>query len=309
MTEPRTLDEATLAAAMLTYHELLIAHREHLNWLNVFPVPDADTGTNLSLTVQAAIDALPRGGSMAQICTAIRRGSLMGARGVSGVILSQLLGAFASHIDEASPVSGSDLAAALRAASAAADAAVVQPIEGTILTVARDAAHAAVAAGEAPLDSVVAAARNAAAASLQRTRDLLPALRNAGVVDAGGKGYVLFLDALLHVVAGASRPVPPKPADCAATKSVDEESFPRYEVVVRLAVEEGVLDDFRRVWAGLGDESTVVVAEEGWWLAHVHTEHPEAAVEVARAAGAVHDVQVTDLVAQVSEVHAQCADD
>jgi dihydroxyacetone kinase-like predicted kinase len=294
---------------MVTYHELLVAHREHLNQLNVFPVPDADTGTNLSLTVQAAVDALPPGGSMAQICTAIRRGSLMGARGASGVILSQLLGACAAHLSAASSVSGSDVAHALRAASAAADAAVVQPIEGTILTVARDAANAAIAAGETSLDGVIAAARAAAAESLQRTPDLLPALRDAGVVDAGGKGYLLFLDALLHVVAGTARPTPPTPVVGGPIDSGGNESFPRYEVVVRLAVDEGVLDDFRRAWAALGNESTVVVAEEGWWLAHVHTEHPEAAMEVARAAGAVHDVQVTDLVAQVSEVQARRIDD
>ena len=234
----------------------------------------------------------------------------MGARGASGVILSQLLGAFAANIGAAAPVSSLGFADALTAASIAADAAVVQPIEGTILTVARDAAHAAAVAGDgAPLAGVIATARDAAAESLQRTPDLLPALRSAGVVDAGGKGYVLFLDALLHVVAGASRPIPPRSVEVGATKSGGSESFPRYEVVVRLAVDEGVLDDFRRAWAALGNESTVVVAEEGWWLAHLHTEHPEAAMEAARAAGTVHDVQVTDLVAQVSEVQARRSDD
>jgi DAK2 domain fusion protein YloV len=302
-------DAAALSDVFRRYQELLIAHREHLNRLNVFPVPDADTGTNLFLTVQAAVDALPVAGSTAQVGTALRRGSLMGARGTSGVILSQMLGAFAAHLDDASPVSASDFADALAAASAAADAAVVHPIEGTILTVARDAANAAQAADGQPLDVVVAAAREAAAESLQRTPELLPALRNAGVVDAGGAGFVLFLDACLNVVAGVPAPTPPPPTKAATSRSDDGESFPRYEVVVRLAVDEGVLDDFRRAWAALGNESTVVVADEGWWLAHVHTEYPEAAMEVARAAGDVHDVQVTDLVAQVTEVQARRVDE
>ena len=311
MGDSRTIDAWMLAEAIRRYHDLLIAHRQHLNQLNVFPVPDADTGTNLSLTVQAAVDALPVTGSINQVCTAIRRGSLMGARGASGVILSQLLGAFAAHVDQASPVAASDFADALGAASGAADAAVVQPIEGTILTVARDAARAAAvaAATAASLGGVVAAARDAAAESLRRTPELLPALRTAGVVDAGAKGYVLFLDALLHVLEGAALPGPPQPAEREKTRSDKRVSYPRYEVVVRLTVDEGVLDDFRRAWGALGNESTVVVAEEGWWLAHVHTENPEAAMEAARAAGEVHDVQVTDLVAQVAETQARDADD
>ena len=283
MARPTTFEAATLAEVLRRYHELLTTHREYLNRLNVFPVPDADTGTNLGLTVQAAVDAVPATGSMVQVCTAIRRGSLMGARGASGVILSQLLGAFAAHINDTSPVSAVDFADALGAASAAADAAVVHPVEGTILTVARDAAQAArVAADGASLAVVIAAARDAAAESLQ-----------------------LLLDAFLNVVAGTPLPIPPPPVDGEAPTSGDGETFPHYEVVVRLAVDEGVLDEFRRAWAALGNESTVVVAEEGWWLAHIHTEYPEAAMEVARAAGDIHDVQVTDLVAQVTEVQAR----
>ena len=308
MTEPATLDAAVLSKAVRCYHEVLIAHREHLNRLNVFPVPDADTGTNLGLTVQAAVDALPTDGSMAEVGTAIRRGSLLGARGASGVILSQLLGAFAARIGAASQVSASGFADALREASDAADAAVVHPIEGTILTVARDAAHAARVATEgASLDVVVAAARDAAAESLQRTPDLLPALRNAGVVDAGAAGFVLFLDALLHVVAGAPLPIPATPVTDETPKRDHREPFPRYEVVVRLAGDDETLDDFRRAWAALGNESTVVVAEEGWWLAHIHTDRPEAAMEVASAAGHIHDLQVTDLAAQVNEVQGRRA--
>jgi DAK2 domain fusion protein YloV len=316
VTELRPLDGAALAEAMVVYHELLVDHREHLNRLNVYPVPDADTGTNLSLTLQAVVDSLPSGRSMAGVCAAMGRGSLMGARGASGVIMSQVLGAFAAHVaeaahgDQARAVSALEFAGGLEDASAAADTAVLHPVEGTMLTVARDAAAAAVreAATGAALPEVLAAAWTAAGQALEQTPDLLPALRAAGVVDAGGTGFVLFLDALRHVVAGIPLPVPPVAAGAAVTPPTPE-TGPRYEVVVRLAVDEGVLADFRRVWDELGNESTVIVDGDEWWLAHIHTDHPEAAMEAARAAGAVRDVQVTDLVAQVRELEARWATD
>lgn len=264
-------------------------------------MPDADTGTNLSLTVRAVVDAFDDATSMADVCVAIRRGSLIGARGASGVIISQLLGAFASHIADHAEATARELAAALVAGSTAADGAVLHPVEGTILTVARAAAGAANerAATAAALADVAEAARSAAAAALERTPELLPELRAAGVVDAGGTGFLLLLDALVHVVAGKPLPEPPAAAEPATLRREPEAH--RFEVVVRLAVEAGEIDGFRTVWRSLGNESTVIVESEGWWLAHIHTDHPEAAMEAARAAGAVLDVHVTDLAAQIAE--------
>lgn len=301
----RALDGPSLRHVVEQYHELLVAHREHLNRLNVFPVPDADTGTNLSLTMQAVVDASDETTSMPEVCAAIRRGSLMGARGASGVILSQLLGAFASRLAVHAQVSAGEFAAALAAASTAADEAVLHPVEGTILTVARAAAEAATerAAGGAPLAQVADAARSAAAAALERTPELLPELRAAGVVDAGGSGFLLLLDALVHVIAAKPLPAPP-PAATPPTPRRELETH-RFEVVVRLAVEAGDLDAFRTVWRSLGNESTVIGEGEGWWLAHIHTDHPDAAMEAARAAGAVLDVHVTDLASQITELRAR----
>lgn len=295
-----------LREAILVYHGLLVSHREHLNRLNVYPVPDADTGTNLALTLQGVADSLGGARSMPEVCRAIRRGALLAARGASGVIMAQLLGAFASHLADVPSVSAPKFASALESASAAADQAVIRPVEGTILTVARDAATAA--AGQtgivASLGEVLAAARSAAEESLRRTPEVLPALREAGVVDSGGAAFVLLLDSLLHVVVEQPLPSPPAPAPVAG-RSAAGQSGPRYEVVARLAVEAGALDEFRRIWDRLGNESTVVVEGEGWWLAHIHTDDPAAAMEAARAAGAVHDVQVTDLWAQVAEVESR----
>jgi DAK2 domain fusion protein YloV len=216
--------------------------------------------------------------------------------------MSQLLGAFASHVAANPAVTAVDLADGLVAASEAADTAVLRPVEGTILTVARAAAAAASehAPGGAALADVAEAARSAAAEALERTPELLPELRAAGVMDAGGTGFLLLLDALVHVL--TSRPLPVAPVVARSSPPRREPEAHRFEVVVRLAVAAGDLDEFRGVWRSLGNESTVVVAGEGWWLAHIHTDHPEAAMEAARTAGSVLDVHVTDLAAQIAEL-------
>ncbi len=285
---------------MVRFHALLQEHREHLNRLNVYPVPDADTGNNLRATLESVVDAVGSTSSMDDVCTAIRRGALLGAHGASGVIMAQLLGALASHLTDCTAVSGADLAAALEAASRAADAAVARPVEGTILTVARDAAAAARGAlPGAGVADVAAAARIGAEASLQRTPDLLPRLREAGVVDSGGLGFVLLLHALAHVVAGTPLPVAPPPGSEPSFAAAP--SPPRFEVVLRLEAGAGMVDEFRRRWDGLGNESTVVVEDSDLWLAHIHTDDLESALEAARAAGTLRDVQITDLLAQIGE--------
>lgn len=299
VTEDRTLDAAALVEVMVQFHGLVQRHRNQLNRLNVYPVPDADTGNNLEATIQSVVDALGSASSMPEVCAAIRRGALLGAHGVSGVIMAQFLGVFATQFLETDQVSGADLAGSLTAASRAADAAVARPVEGTILTVARDAAAAAGEAGpDATVAGVAMAARDAGEASLATTPDLLPALRDAGVVDSGGSGFVLFLHALAGVVAGTPPPdLPslPLPVETAPTPS------PRYEVVLRLEGARGTVAELRRAFEQLGNDSTVVVADGDLWLAHVHTDDLESALGAARAAGTVRDLQVTDLLAQMNE--------
>ncbi|MXV87737.1 MAG: DAK2 domain-containing protein [Acidimicrobiales bacterium] len=216
-----TLDSDALAEAIRTYRAALDQHRVTIDRLNVYPVPDGDTGTNMALTLAAVSEELGRAGTgRADVCRAISHGALMGARGNSGVIVSQLLrgltAALAPSDDDPEtepPIDACSLASGLAAASTAADNAVMQPVEGTILSVARASAQAAEGAlgtlandDDAALATVLERARRAGQAALEATPQQLSVLADAGVVDAGAAGYLLLLDALLCVVDGRSVP-------------------------------------------------------------------------------------------------------
>ena len=216
-----------LVKVMRAFSEGLERHRSVVNRLNVYPVPDGDTGTNMALTVESVVKALDGldletadGGAMGAACRAIASGSLMGARGNSGVILCQILRGISGTFAPCHVVGAHEAAVALSEGSAAARAGVMRPVEGTMLTVAADAAAAARQVDESTggdLLEVFEAAREAAVSSLWRTPELLPVLAQAGVVDAGGAGLVLLYDAFLHVLDGrptADRlPLPPEVAD------------------------------------------------------------------------------------------------
>ncbi len=230
------LDSEALAEAMRRYRSALNQHRVTIDRLNVYPVPDGDTGTNMALTLAAVSEELLLSGAgRGDICRAISHGALMGARGNSGVIVSQLLRGLAATLapgdddpDSDPPIDAELLAEGLVAASTAADSAVMRPVEGTILSVARASAQAAQSALEAlapdergtgatALAAVLESARQAGQAALEATPQQLPVLADAGVVDAGAAGYLLLLDALLSVVDG--RPLPDEvdlPAEVAA---------------------------------------------------------------------------------------------
>jgi DAK2 domain fusion protein YloV len=351
------LRASDVADAVRVFGDALRRHRPAIDALNVYPVPDGDTGTNMALTIEsvvAELDALQGAtrseGSLAMrdVCRALAHGSLMGARGNSGVILSQLLRGLAGVLSAAGPDGAADddevagparVAAALRAASTSADQAVLRPVEGTILSVARAAADA-VAPCVAPtaddghdggpgggcgdLVSVLTTARQAAADALARTPEQLPVLARAGVVDAGGAGFVLLLDALLHVVDGRPVPPPPEPAggvdrrmaaDSGASASTTGDEAPweppgeagerstdlRYEVMYLLEAPDDTIPAFKEVWAGLGD-SIVVVGGDGLWNCHIHTDEVGPAIEAALDAGRPRDIRVTDLRDQVEEL-------
>ncbi len=216
-----TLDSGALAEAIRTYRAALDQHRVTIDRLNVYPVPDGDTGTNMALTLAAVSEELLRAGAgRADICRAISHGALMGARGNSGVIVSQLLRGMAATLapsdeqpEAEPPIDAELLARGLMAASTAADGAVMRPVEGTILSVARAAAQAAERAlgtlagdEDRALAAVLESAKQAGQTALEATPQQLPVLADAGVVDAGAAGYLLLLDALLSVVDG--RPLP-----------------------------------------------------------------------------------------------------
>src|SRR5438552_4928088 len=191
MTTLERLGADELRAVVVGYRDALRAHQQWLNRLNVYPVPDGDTGTNMALTLESVVAELDGAADMGAVCKALTHGSLMGARGNSGVILSQVLRGVADTFKDLDAADASTLATALGDASDLAYGAVMRPVEGTILTVVREAADAAATAAKDGRDlvGVLEAARTAGGDALEHTPELLPVLKQAGVVDAGGAGF------------------------------------------------------------------------------------------------------------------------
>ena len=315
-------DADRLRRTVIAFRDAVKIHAPRINRLNVYPVPDGDTGTNMARTLDAVVAELDQAGpEIEPTCQAISHGSLMGARGNSGVILSQILRGLSGKLSAKAGSTASEFAEALSAASASAYQAVLKPIEGTILTVVREASEAAKtsAASGATLGATLRAARDAGRLSLDRTPDLLPVLKDAGVVDAGGAGFMLLLDAALNVVDGDPMPLPedsiggdamdePLPAmmTMKAPDSHGEVSVAdlRYEVMYFLHLEDGKIDQFKNDWGEIGD-SIVVVGGDGIWNCHVHTNDIGAAIEVAiDLGGRPKQIRVTDLFEEVAERHA-----
>jgi DAK2 domain fusion protein YloV len=301
--------------------DALSAAREEIDALNVYPVPDGDTGTNMFLTVSAARDALrgsiASGASPEDALAAFTKGALLGARGNSGVILSQILGALVHRLAtaDAAERNAHVVASAIEQATDAAYDAVGTPVEGTMLSVARGAADAALAyAGteRARGRDVFAAAARGAREALARTPDQLQVLKDAGVVDAGGRGLSVVLDAAETALTGR-RPTPvtapmgtrhiPTPAAGGAGHALVE-GGPSYEVMYLLDAPGDRLPALKAALAGLGD-SLVVVGADGLWNVHVHVDDVGAAVEAGIEAGRPHRIRVTHFAEQVAEQAAQ----
>lgn len=310
----------TLSADLIrdwAHHALagLASARSHIDALNVFPVPDGDTGTNLFFTLESAaasVDACCETGrpGVAEASRALATGALLGARGNSGVILSQILRGMGEVLADTGDVllEGPAIHALLRRGADLAYEAVAHPVEGTILTVMRGAADAAGAAvGEVGADAalVLSAAVRGAEDALERTPSMLEALRLAGVVDAGGQGLVVVLAALQEAVSGVPRPsvmavapaAPEAPVRAGATEAVGAGSAyagPAYEVMYLLDAQDDAIAGLRRTLDGLGD-SLVIVGGQGLWNVHVHVDDAGAAVEAGIAAGAPHRIRITYL--------------
>jgi DAK2 domain fusion protein YloV len=309
MTVPTTLSAHQLRAAISTYADLLRSHKEVINRLNVYPVPDGDTGTNMTLTIEsvtAELAPLADNATMSEVCRAIAHGSLMGARGNSGVILSQMLRGLVAKFPADGEVAPALLADSLEHADVLARQAVVRIVEGTMLSIARAAAEGARAHCET-LSALVRSARDRARAALAYTPEQLPVLKQAGVVDSGGAGLVLLYEALCKVVADDPLPVAP-PVESSEVHA-HEEFDPsrrgsiadlRYEVMYLLDADDAKMHAFREVWAGIGD-SIVIVGGDGLYNCHIHTNDIGASVEAALDAGRPRDIRVTDLSEQVIE--------
>jgi DAK2 domain fusion protein YloV len=306
---PPTLDTALLTGWTRAATTALERHCAEIDRINVFPVPDGDTGTNLLLTMRAAADAVRRvvrengaGRGVAVVAAALARGALVGARGNSGVILSQVLRGLAEAVV---PVAGSApagavLADALKRAHRLATAAVSSPKEGTVLSVLAAAACAAAEVGSDRLDDVAVAAADAAGAAVQATTGQLPELARAGVVDAGGLGLYLVLDALAALVTGRSGgELPRTPAPVARGREVlvakreAGSADHDYEVMYLLDGTDDIhVGELRARLAAIGDCVAVAGDADGLWNVHVHCTDIGAVIEAGIAAGRPHRITV-----------------
>ncbi len=291
----------------------LRTHQQVVNSLNVFPVPDGDTGTNMALTMQAAWEEIEShdSASASTVAHSIAQGALMGARGNSGVILSQLWRGFARAVDGRDEIDAHAFVKGLVEARDTAYKGVVRPVEGTILTVSKDVAAAAEAARADGAESVLEVLEQvveAAEKSVERTPELLPVLREAGVVDAGGKGLFFILEGMLRAAyrlpldEPAQQPVPLEEVDIeSAAESV--EPGQDWEIVVDFRPGKGF--DLSNFYERLEQMGTSIQVGEGDGLYRMHIHVPENTqyepIEYIRGLGTITQVHLENLMDQVSE--------
>lgn len=288
----------------------LKANQQLVNSLNVFPVPDGDTGTNMLLTMQAAYAEIVNSEetNIGQVAHAVAHGALMGARGNSGVILSQLWRGFARALDSLPVMDGEALIDALETSKTTAYKGVVRPVEGTILTVAKDIAAAADAfRGQEMTIEWLEKLVEAAAVSVENTPNLLPILKQAGVVDSGGKGLHIILEGMLRYVKGLPLEVSTiiQPLSQMELGAAMEEVEPGqdYEVIVDFRP-NGILD-LERYYQKLSEMGTSIQVGEGdgMYRMHIHvpTDHRYTPIEYTMELGTVTKVAIENLVAQMDE--------
>ncbi len=311
-----------LVSVLKRYYRILESFRDRIDRLNVFPVPDGDTGTNMFFTVRSAIESLSNLDFESLVTVdadqakAISKGALLGARGNSGVILSQVIASFATTFGSNDPtgeVKAVDVANFLAAANERARAAVLRPVEGTILTVLRDVASVGLQSTSLEISAFTDVIFDEAQRSLDETPKYLEALARADVVDSGGAGFVLFVAAMAFVIKSTKftwgTEVPfnfeAKVPTSLIPREVDEEQLaedgPRYEVMFILTAQSpSLVDNFRELWASLGD-SIVIVGQDDTYNCHIHTDDIGASIEAGIQSGQVSKIRVTDLHEQVRE--------
>ena len=318
----QTIDAAAFQQMVIHAAAAISVEKQQVNDLNVFPVPDGDTGTNMSLTIAAAAGEMKKKSydPVGQAAQATASALLRGARGNSGVILSLLFRGFAKAIKDRETMDGRDLAIALDFGVAAAYKAVMKPAEGTILTVSRMAA--ARAAGTAREDNcavaVLAAAIEEGRAALADTVNQNPVLKKAGVVDAGGKGFLIILQGMLDQLQG--KPMPElseeepeeEKADFGAL-SAEEITFAYGTVfIVRKPSPHVNLEPFRTYLNGIGD-SLVIGEDDEAFKVHVHTNIPGAALTEAQKYGTLELAKIENMRTQAEDLaagrHVQSTDD
>ncbi|HEV2685222.1 MAG TPA: DAK2 domain-containing protein, partial [Actinomycetota bacterium] len=300
----RVLDAGALRQAMVSSLDDLRAARASIDAANVYPVADSDTGTNLVMTMETVVAAIDRSShDPPGIAGAVRSGSLVGARGNSGVILAQILRAFADAI-EGGGIDVDQVARAFKRATELAYDAVLEPAEGTMLSVVSAAADAAQGSHEDVAGQLAAAAR-AASAALARTPEQMPRLAEAGVVDAGGMGLVVVLEALARALGADVGPVKRPPDDDTPLPVRDEASSTfTYEVQYLLRSDAANLDPLRKLLGTIGD-SVALIGGAGLWRVHVHTDDRDGAVSLGEAFGEPSDVEIVDFAEQIRATNAR----
>jgi DAK2 domain fusion protein YloV len=293
-------------ASLKVSQTLLEQHREELNDLNVFPVPDGDTGTNMLLTVRGAVEGVINSleDSAGKVSALAARSALLSARGNSGVLFSQILMGIARGLDGKIRFSPSEFAQALTLGAEKAYNTLVNPVEGTILTVMREAANAAHQAAQQGanlarmMDEVVACAR----AAIERTPELLPVLKEAGVVDAGGQGLYYVLEAMRSCARAESMITPlPERQNPATPLAASRQEAYGYEIQLIIRGQHLPIEEAQQQIGEMG-ESVLVVGDESLIRVHVHTPRPDRVLAYALDIGQVEDVEVENLDEQVRTV-------
>jgi uncharacterized protein len=294
--------------AMMAAAAWLEQHRDTINKLNVFPVPDGDTGTNMAATMRSAIKEIADtvDTNVSVVAHKLSDGAIRGARGNSGVILSQILRGIAHGLDKKPTFTAEEFSAALQNAAQTAYRAVIKPVEGTILTVIRESAEAAKSAADhgSDLTALMQEVVNKARQTVARTPDLLPTLKQAGVVDAGGQGLTTIFEGFLRYTQGENVAAPPpKPTvelDLSEVHrgdvSVDE--MYGYEVVFLLRGENLDLEKLRDTIVEMGGVSTVVAGDETMLKVHTHTLTPGKILDYGVSLGSLEDINIENLQAQ-----------
>jgi len=309
----RTIDGQAFKRLVEAGMTWLRTNQQVVNSLNVFPVPDGDTGTNMSLTLQAAWNEVKDKGTkhLGEMAAAFSKGALMGARGNSGVITSQILRGFSRGVHEVETLDVETFIKALAEARDTAYKGVVKPVEGTILTVIKETANAAEAARGSVKDAIelLELAVKAADEAVKKTPEMLPILKQAGVVDSGGKGLFFFMEGMLRHIYGESLETPTMQVHALSAVGLEDalevvEEGQDYEVVVDF-VPNGELD-LHGFYAKLEEMGTSIQVGEGdgMYRMHIHvpTENRYVPIDYIMGIGTVTKVAIENLMAQMDDI-------
>lgn len=284
----------------------LAVHKDEVNALNVFPVPDGDTGINMVMTMQSALDEISKNNpkTIKELSLAFRRGSLMGARGNSGVILSQIILGICSVFNDESQIDGDILKRALKQGSESAYKAVMRPVEGTMLTIIRSLAEGAQGVVSDDIIKILLGGIREADIALQKTPDMLPVLKEAGVVDAGGLGLIHIFRGMVKTLTGESVPeivlLEPSQFKEPLPAVVEEDLEFAYCTELLINNPNKTTEELENILAEIGG-SLLVVGDATIIKLHIHSNHPDRVLAYALSTGEIQDIKIDNMKVQHQE--------